>query len=659
MGYGTKHSAGEALHSGQEGRETFVDSVDGIVWELALPAWTFTFVSPQAERILGYPLERWFADPSFWSNHLHPEDRWVVERLRSLVTGGCEDRRLEFRMIAADKRVVWFRDLVTVDVSEYRPAFLRGVLFDVTQHKKEEALHAGQMRVLETIAGSAPLPGILTSIVELIEPQSDGLFCSILLLKEDGKHVMHGAAPNLPEAYIKAIDGAPIGPKAGSCGTAMFRRKQVIVSDILEDPLWEDYRGLATQFGLRACWSTPIISHRGDVLGSFAMYYKEPRSPGAEETHLIDVATHVAAIAIERQQSEEKLRSSEERYRRIVDTANEGIWIVDEASRITFVNSTMAQLFGYSVEDMTGRSTRDFMSAEAADEATRLMDRRRAGIAEQFDFPFLRKDGTELWGIVSTTPMLNERGQFCGALGMVTDITQRKQAEAELRRSRDHLREMAGKVLQAQEEERRRISRELHDDIVQKVAALAIGMSRLKRQAIAVNESFAEELAGMQQRISALAQDVRQISHRLHPAVLEHAGLMTAIKVFVEEFCKAEGLEVMLTIPDSRDDIPREVAMCVYRVVQEWLRNVAKHSHAKSAEVVVSIAANDLHLVIKDGGQGFDVEEARGKGLGLVSVEERIRMCQGTVKITSELNRGSTLEARIPLVASQAAGEVV
>jgi PAS domain S-box-containing protein len=662
MGYGTKrikHSAAAARHSGGVESETFVNSVNGIVWKVALPAWSFTFVSPQAERILGYPLEHWFADTNFWSNHLHPEDRWVLERLRSLATGDCEDRRLEFRMIAADKRIVWFRDLVTVDSSDRGPAFLGGVLFDVTQHKKEEVLHAGQMRVLETIASSAPLPGILTSIVELIEPQSDGLFCSILLLKEDGKHVMHGAAPNLPEAYLKAIDGAPIGPKAGSCGTAMFRRKQVIVSDILEDPLWEDYRGLASQFGLRACWSTPIISHKGDVLGSFAMYYKEPRSPRAEETHLIDVATHVAAIAIERQQSEERIRSSEERYRRIVDTANEGIWIVDESSRINFVNNTMAQMFGYSVEDMTGRSTRDFMGAEAAEEATRLMDRRRAGIAEQFDFPFLRKDGTELWGIVSTTPMVNERGEFCGALGMITDITRRKQAETELRRSRDQLREMAGKVLQAQEEERRRISRELHDDIVQKVAALAIGMSRVKRQAVAVSESLAEELAGMQQRISALAQDVRQISHRLHPAVLEHAGLMTALKVFVEEFSEAEGLEVMLTVPDSSDTIPREVAMCVYRVVQEWLRNIAKHARAKSAEVVVSIAANDLHLVIKDGGQGFDVEEARGKGLGLVSIEERVRICQGTVKITSEFNRGSALEARIPLAVSQAAGSSV
>jgi PAS domain S-box-containing protein len=627
----------------------FADSVEGIVWELALPAWKFTFVSPQAEHILGYPLERWFTDSDFWSNHVHQQDQWALERLQNLAAGRRVDRSLEFRMIAADRRTRWLSGLVSVRVSDDQPAFLRGVLFDVTRQRKEDALHAGQMRVLETIAGNAELHGILESIVHLIEPQSDGMLCSILLLREDGVHVMHGAGPSLPAAYMKAIDGASIGPKAGSCGTAMFRGRQVIVTDILEDPLWEDYRALAMPFGLRACWSTPIISHKGKVLGSFAMYYHEPRSPRAEELHLIDVATHVAAIAIERQQSEEEIRSSEERYRRIVDTANEGIWTVDDASRITFVNDRLARMFGYSVEEMIGRPTTDFMRADAVAEAARRVSRRRTGIAEQFDFPFRRKDGTELWSIVSTTPMLNEQGQMCGALGMVTDITQRKKAEAELRSSRDQIRGMAGKVLRAQEEERRRIARELHDDIVQRVAALSIGMSRIKRQAAAVDESIANELAGIQKTIHSLAQHVRQISHRLHPAVLEHGGLMPALKAFAEEFSNAEDLEVQLSVPDTQEAIPPEVGMCVYRVVQEWLRNVAKHAHAKSVRVAVSIAGDDLHLTIKDEGKGFDVEKARGKGLGLVSIEERVRFCRGTVRITSAPNQGATLEAQIPL----------
>jgi PAS domain S-box-containing protein len=380
------------------------------------------------------------------------------------------------------------------------------------------------------------------------------------------------------------------------------------------------------------------------------MYYHEPRAPRAEEIHLINVATHVAAIAIEREQAAENLRGSEERYRRIVDTANEGIWIVDDNSKITFVNRRMAEMLGYSLEDMIGRPTNDFIDVEKTlEEANRRLERRLAGIAEQFNFPFRRKDGSEVWGIVSTTPMEDEAGRFGSALGMVTDITQRKRAEADLRRSNEQIREMASKLLTAQEEERRRISRELHDDIVQKIAALAIGMSRIKNKLTATGQPVAEELGGVQQRIFGLADDIRRLSHRLHPGVLEHAGLMAALKSFTEEFSKAEGLAVMLEVLEGKNVIPREVGVCVYRVVQEWLRNIAKHAQTKSAEVSLSITDNNLHLVIKDHGQGFDVDRARGSGLGMVSIEERVRLCQGAVEITSHLGQGTTLTACIPL----------
>ena len=633
--------------------EALVNSIDGAVWELELPDWRFTFVSQQAERILGYPVQQWLDDSEFWLNHLHPEDRSSAAEFRKMATSKGEDYQFEYRMIAANGRVVWLRDLVSAkiaDLAGHQSGTLQGVLLDITKRKKEEALHTGQIRVLETIAASGLLPKILAGIVHLIEPQSDGMLCSILLLNKDGVHVMHGAAPNLPEAYVKAIDGAPIGPKAGSCGTAMYLGKQVIVADILEDPLWEDYRGLAAQFGLRACWSTPIVSHTGKVLGSFAMYYHEPRTPRAEEIHLINVATHIAAIAIDREQAAEKLRSSEERYRRIVDTANEGIWMVDDSSKITFVNRRMAEMLGYSLEDMIGRPTSDFIDGETTlEEANRRLERRLAGIAEQFDFPFRRKDGSEVWGIVSTTPMQDDAGRFGSALGMVTDITQRKRAEAELHRSNEQIREMASKLLTAQEEERRRISRELHDDIVQQIAALAIGMSRIKKQLGAAGQPLAEELGGVQQRIFGLGDDIRRLSHRLHPAVLEHAGLMAALKSFTEEFSKAEGLGVMLEVPEGRNVIPREIGVCVYRVVQEWLRNIAKHAQAKSAEVSLSITNNNLHLLINDDGRGFDVDRVRGSGLGMVSIEERVRLCQGTVEITSQIGQGTTLTACIPL----------
>jgi signal transduction histidine kinase len=164
------------------------------------------------------------------------------------------------------------------------------------------------------IARDAPLVEILENLVRVVESQFAGLLCSVLLLDEDGQRTRHGAAPSLPESYTKAIDGLPIGPKAGSCGTAMFRREPVVVTDILQDPLWDRYRGAAEPYGLRACWSTPILAHSGKPLGSFAMYYREPRSPSPAETRALEMATHLAGIAIERKlarEERERLRQAQ------------------------------------------------------------------------------------------------------------------------------------------------------------------------------------------------------------------------------------------------------------------------------------------------------------------------------------------------------------
>ena len=165
---------------------------------------------------------------------------------------------------------------------------------------------AEQKRIDEMIAANAPLRDVLSELVLMIEAQSPEMLCSILLLSDDGNHVRHAVAPSLPENYVKVIDGSPIGPKHGSCGTAMFRGKPVIVTDIATDPLWDDYRNFASAIGMAACWSTPILSSKGKVLGSFAMYYREARGPKPEEQHLTNVATKLAARAIEHSVARER-----------------------------------------------------------------------------------------------------------------------------------------------------------------------------------------------------------------------------------------------------------------------------------------------------------------------------------------------------------------
>jgi len=166
----------------------------------------------------------------------------------------------------------------------------------------------GQSLVLELIARGESLHQVLDTLLRVIQLQCSGMLASILLLDPDGIHVRHGAAPDLPEDYVRAIDGLAIGPQAGSCGTAAFTRKAVIVGDIATDPLWNDYRAIALKHDLRACWSTPIFDSERRVLGTFAMYFRVPGLPDESHLRLIEISTHIASIAITKHRAEEEIR---------------------------------------------------------------------------------------------------------------------------------------------------------------------------------------------------------------------------------------------------------------------------------------------------------------------------------------------------------------
>lgn len=198
---------------------------------------------------------------------------------------------------------------------------------------------------LKMILLGAPLNEVLTSVTRLIEAHSEGMLCSIFLLDEDGLHLRNGAAPNLPEAYRAATDGLCIGPDLGSCGTAAYLRQPVFVSDIASDPKWVNFRDLALQNGLRAAWSSPIMSHDGKVLGTFGMYYREVRYPGPGEIQLIDYASRIAGIAIERDRSQsaltmafEKIKKSEAELWQIVDTIAQLVIFLNPDGRALHAN---------------------------------------------------------------------------------------------------------------------------------------------------------------------------------------------------------------------------------------------------------------------------------------------------------------------------------
>ncbi len=264
-------------------------------------------LSEEWYRVYGFDPE---AGVPTWEERLqriHSEDRHIWEATIDRAISERSDYEVEFRILLPSGAVRYIHTVghPVMNASGDLVQFV-GSSVDVTERRRAEALREGESRILEMIARDAPLEKTLENLVRVVESQFAGLLCSVLLLDEDGQHVRHGASPSLPEPYNAAIDGLSIGPKAGSCGTAMYRREPVVVTDILQDPLWEEYRAVAELHGLRACWSTPILQHSGKALGTFAMYYREPRSPSPAETRALKMATHLAGIAIERKHAREE-----------------------------------------------------------------------------------------------------------------------------------------------------------------------------------------------------------------------------------------------------------------------------------------------------------------------------------------------------------------
>jgi PAS domain S-box-containing protein len=269
-------------------------------------------LSEEWYRIYGFDPEE--GTPA-WDERLrriHPEDRTKWQRAIDRAIGERSDYEVEFRILLPDGTIKYIHTVghpvlnASGDLTEFV-----GSAADISERKRAEVLLAGEKRLLEMIARGDSRKLILEGACLLVEELASGSLCSILLLDPSANCLRHGAAPSLPRTYTEAIDGAVIGPSVGSCGTAAYRAEPVIVSDIATDPLWADFRDLASAHELRACWSTPILSSAGRVLGTFATYYREPRSASSQEHNVIERITHLASIAIEREQGEEVLRQAQ------------------------------------------------------------------------------------------------------------------------------------------------------------------------------------------------------------------------------------------------------------------------------------------------------------------------------------------------------------
>jgi PAS domain S-box-containing protein len=379
-------------------------------------------------RIFGFDPEKTEPSLQLFLETVHPEDRSFIEQGLEEATRNKSGFDMEFRIALADASIKHVQGVGRPVVGESGQVDRYvGTTVDITERKRGEALFSGEKRLLEMIATGVALKEILNALCLIIEEYRPGTLASILLLRPDGLHLDSVAGPSLPKGWTQQMEKLPIGPCAGSCGTAAYRGSRVIVSDIATDPLWEvpEHRAAALRHGLRASWSNPILSSDGKVLGTFCIYDRQTRNPNPQDLALIEKATDLARVAIERDRAEAALRTSEEKYRDLINASPDTICVIDADGKCVLVNPAGVELAGRSEDELIGSSIADtYLSEERPLLADRL-EKLKAEGSFRFERKFVRKNGEVIPVEVSLSAL---RGRYYQAI--IRDISLRKRREA-------------------------------------------------------------------------------------------------------------------------------------------------------------------------------------------------------------------------------------
>jgi PAS domain S-box-containing protein len=364
------------------------------------------------------------------------------------------------------------------------------------------------------------------------------------------------------------------------------------------------------------------------------------------EGRIVGVST-IARDVSERKRQETALRESEGRFRLVADTAPVLIWMSGPDKLCTFFNQGWLEFTGRSMEQELGEGWASGLHPEDLERRLRIYSRAfDARVDFEMEYRLKRFDGKYRWIVDYGVPRFESDGVFCGFIGSAVDITDRKLAA-------ESLEELSGRLITAQDEERTRIARELHDDFSQRLALQGIGLAQLWKK---LPESEAEERAKVQELlkgIQEISSDMHSLSHQLHSSKLEHVGLAPALMGLCEETSLKYGIQIEFTEREVSSKIPKDVALCLFRVAQEALGNLIKHSQAKQAQAELHGANNEIRLRIVDTGLGFDPAlRSPAAGIGLTSMRERLRLVGGTLSVRSAPMQGTEILAQVPLYAS-------
>src|SRR6266516_4400091 len=618
-----------------------------------------------------------------------PEERHVFqERLEKLKTERTV--RFERKFVRKNGEIV----PVEVSVSAIRGGYFQAILRDISERKRGEALLTGEKRILEMIATGVALEEILNALCLIIEEQRSGTLASVLLLNPDGVHLDVVAGPSLPKEWTQQMEQLPIGPCAGSCGTAAYRGSPVIVSDIATDQLWNvrEHRASALKHGLRASWSNPVLSSQGKVLGTICMSYREPQSPNSQDLELIELATHLVRIAIERDRAEDALRASEQLARGQVEALTYSLDVLATAPApdkfLGQMLSTIARLLAaQSVILWLLDESNDSLALRAWEECTNLAKvdtehqfirnpaswKNDPGLQELFfsgvpvaceDIDhdpnissalrdYLKSGGTKKFLRIPNLV----GGRVRGFIGIRHgNRPPYRPEEIELAQALAHQAMLAIQLNEFAEQsrqaailaERNRLARDIHDTLAQGFTGVIVQLEALEDAIACCRRKEANEHL---QRASELARqslnEARRSVRALRPGGWEDGNFWEALRGIIKNTTAGTALHTTFELRGKLPELSHVWQENLMHIGQEALTNALKYAHPHNFETRLSCNTKQLRLELRDDGDGFKVKD-RHDGVGLTGMRERVEQMGGELKITSLRGKGTKVVVTVP-----------
>lgn len=603
----------------------------------------FERVNEQFCQMLGYPeselLKRSILDIS------HPEEVQVSREMATKIfSGELNLLKAEKRYLKKNREILWAA--ISVSVLQMRDGKIQttlAMLEDITERKQTEQ---NLLRIAKGVSA------------------------------EIGKEFFRSLVENLAKALRAdhAFIGQLVGPKNDRIKTISVYKKGKIVDNfeyalvhtpckrVVSHSVCCHPAGvqklfpkdtLLAEMQVEGYIGTALADSTGNPLGILVVLFEQPIKNATQAKSMLTIFAARAAAELEREIAEKALKESEEKFRQIVETAQEGIWTIDADGYTSYVNRKMADMLGYTPEEMLGVHLFQFMDEEGKRISARNMQRRSQGIKEIHEFRFQRKQGDYIDTLLSTNPLYDKEKKYVGALAMVTDISVIKQAEADLKKSREQLRNLSVHLQTLREDERLMIAREIHDELGQVLTALKMDLTLIERdirgqKSSSQNETILDEIGEMKSLIDTTIGKVRKLITELRPEVLDNLGLEAALHWQVEEFRQRTGIGTTIRTRDIQ--LNKEQSVAVFRIFQEALTNVARHAEARHVEIKMYQRNHTCYLKIQDDGKGIPNGVLENSNtFGLLGMKERAIIFNGQVEIASKPNQGTTVLIKIPL----------